>query len=141
MLSILFFIFSYDVWFYISHIILHNKSLFIKIHKYHHKIEYKKMIFNDSYVAHYLEAPLQGAGIIFPLLFIEFDIYMLLYSMILINIRGMIRHDNRYIWLVGNHHILHHKHLNCNFGEYWLDVIFGTQCRNSDEYIKGIFYL
>ena len=43
------------------------------------------------------------------------------------------RHDNRYVWIVGNHHILHHKYADCNYGEYWLDYIFATNCKKIIE--------
>ena len=90
--------------------------------------------FKDTYVGHFIEGPFQGIGVFFPLLFIEFNIYAFLYSLFIINIRGMLRHDNRFIWLIGNHHILHHKHPKYNFGEYWLDKLFQTNYPNINEY-------
>ena len=36
-------------------------------------------------------------------------------------------HDKRCVFLVGDHHLIHHKYLKYNYGEYWLDYIFGTQ--------------
>jgi hypothetical protein len=62
-------------------------------------------------------------------------------SLIIVNIRGMLRHDVRYIWLIGNHHILHHKYPQYNFGEYWLDTLFDTRCPIVSEYKKGLIYL
>jgi len=53
----------------------------------------------------------------------------------------MLRHDNRFIWLIGNHHILHHKHPKYNFGEYWLDKLFQTDYPNLDEYEFGMIYI
>lgn len=109
--------------------------------KYHHAIEYKTMRLLDTYVSHIIEGPFQGLGMLFPLLFIQFNLYTFLYALIIINIRGMMRHDTRFVWLIGNHHILHHQYTNYNFGEYWLDKLGGTCYPNKDEYIIGLIYL
>jgi sterol desaturase/sphingolipid hydroxylase (fatty acid hydroxylase superfamily) len=50
------------------------------------------------------------------------------------------RHDNRFSWITGNHHLLHHKYINYNFGEYWIDRLFGTAYPNKSEYIFGVLY-
>ena len=100
------------------------------IHKEHHKTAYNSMIYSDTYVAHFLETPFQGLGIFFPLIFIKFNLFVFVCSMLLLNIRGMLRHDNRFTWLVGNHHAMHHKNPKCNFGEYWLDKLFGTEYKS-----------
>ena len=94
----------------------------------------------DTYVGHVLEGPVQGIGILFPFVFISANPYPLLVSLFLVNIRGMLRHDHRFIWLIGNHHILHHKYPNYNYGEYWLDTCFGTKCPKNGEYQRGIIY-
>ena len=131
---------SYDIWFYISHIILHTHFFYKTVHKDHHITDCKKMIFTDTYVGHYLEGPFQGIGVFFPYLFIKPDIRILICSLILINIRGMLRHDHNYIWIIGNHHILHHRYPQYNFGEYWLDKLFGTDYPNKQEYQSGMIY-
>ena len=140
-IHIFFYIVSYDIWFYISHIILHNKYLYKIIHREHHKTDYKIIKYKDTYVGHFIEGPFQGIGVFFPLLFIELNIYIFIYSLLIINIRGMLRHDNRFIWLIGNHHILHHKYPQYNFGEYWLDKLFRTNYPNINEYEFGIIYI
>jgi len=136
----LFYIISYDVWFYISHLFLHNIYVYKTIHKYHHQINYKTMTSLDAYVGHFMESPLQGLGMLFPLLFISFNMQFI-YALILVNIRGMLRHDIRFVWLIGNHHILHHTYPQYNFGEYWLDKLGGTCYPNKNEYIAGICYI
>ena len=92
-------------------------------------------------MGHFIEGPFQGMGVLFPFIFIKFNLYIFLYSLIVINIRGMLRHDNRFIWLIGNHHILHHKYPQYNFGEYWLDKLFGTNCPHRNEYVYGLIYI
>jgi sterol desaturase/sphingolipid hydroxylase (fatty acid hydroxylase superfamily) len=52
----------------------------------------------------------------------------------------MLRHDNRFSWLIGNHHLLHHKYVKYNFGEYWIDCLCGTNYPNQNEYIYGKIY-
>jgi len=94
----------------------------------------------DAYVGHFMESPLQGLGMLFPLLFISFNMQFI-YALILVNIRGMLRHDIRFVWLIGNHHILHHTYPQYNFGEYWLDKLGGTCYPNKNEYIAGICYI
>ena len=125
--DIFIFIISYDIWFYVSHIILH-KYLY-NIHNIHHSVNSNNMTYLDTYVGHYFENIFQGIGILFPLFFIQFCIYSFysfIISFIIINIRGMLRHDHRVIWLIGEHHILHHKYPKYNFGEFWLDYLFST---------------
>lgn len=119
------YIVCYDVWFYVSHIILHSKH-FYKFHKIHHAVPYNSLKYNDTHKAHYIENIIQPIGIFTPFLFKHGNLYRLLIAFIFISIRGALRHDNRLIWLVGDHHILHHQHINYNYGEKWLDKIFGT---------------
>ena len=139
--SIIFFILSYDIWFYISHIILHNIYFYKNIHRFHHSINYETIDYKDTYRGHFFEGPFQGIGFLFPLFFIDLNLYAIFISLLLINTRGMLRHDKRFIWLIGNHHILHHKYPRYNFGEYWLDKLFRTNYPNINEYEYGMIYM
>ena len=134
-------IICYDIWFYLSHIVLHKKYMYKMIYRVHHSIDYNTMEYNDTYVGHIIEGPLQGMGVLFPFLVVEFNVYVLVYSLIAINIRGMLRHDTRFVWLIGNHHVLHHKYPQYNYGEYWLDKLFRTNYPNESEYIYGLVYI
>jgi sterol desaturase/sphingolipid hydroxylase (fatty acid hydroxylase superfamily) len=98
------------------------------------------MTYSDAYVGHYLESAIQGLGLLIPLLWFTID-WTFMVALLLVNIRGMMRHDIRCIWLIGNHHILHHKYPRYNFGEYWLDYLGGTQCPHINEYKTGLIYL
>jgi lathosterol oxidase len=141
-IHILYFVICYDIWFYLSHIILHNKYIYKKIHQKHHITNYKTIKFKDAYVGHFLEGPIQSIGILFPFFIIEnYDFVSFFFSVGVINIRSMLRHDNRFIWIIGNHHILHHKYPKYNFGEYWLDKLFRTNYPHSNEYEFGIIYI
>jgi len=138
MITVLISIVSYDIWFYISHILLHTKTLY-KYHKTHH---YKIVpTYIDTYVGHSLEGPFQGIGMFFPCIIWNYTFWDILIILLLLNIRGMMRHDERFIFLIGNHHLLHHKYPNYNFGEYWIDSICGTRYTNTREYKYGLIYV
>jgi lathosterol oxidase len=117
------YILYYDFCYYFLHRLLHTK-LFYTIHKIHHK-KYKPD-FYDFYTVHILEMPLTSMGIIFAIYLHKLYMYQLLCSILFINIRGLMSHDNRCIFIIGDHHLIHHKYFKCNYGEYWLDYIFGT---------------
>ena len=139
MVTIFLHIFFYDVWFYVSHLFLHH-NLFYKIHKLHHTKQYDKLIWYDTNVSHYIEHIIQPLGFFIPCLFSSFSYKYLFVSYIFIAIRGLMRHDNICSFLIGNHHILHHKYPNYNYGEYWIDKLFGTICPYKNEYIYGKIY-
>jgi lathosterol oxidase len=138
MLTFLLHILGYDIWFYISHILLHTRALW-PYHKVHHKIIHPK--FTDTYKGHHLESPFQSLGFFLPLAFMEFHLPSFVAALILVNIRGLMRHDARAVWLIGNHHLLHHRHFDSNYGEYWLDHLFGTSTDKRDKVIKGLIYV
>jgi hypothetical protein len=122
-LEICLYIISYDVWFYLSHIGLHHIYLYTNSNK-------------DTYIGQYLENCLQRLGIFVPLLWVNFSVSFYI-ALLLINIRGTMRHDGRCIPWIGNHH----KHHQYNFGEYWLDYYCGTQCPYIDDYKSGLIYM
>lgn len=132
-------IFSYDIWFYVTHLVLHNKKYYI-IHKIHHSTQYNILNFTHAHKAHYIENIVQNSGFLIPCLFIDIDSYYLLACYLIIYIRGAMRHDDRCSYLFGNHHLLHHKYLNCNYGEYYIDFLCGTKCKYEKEYIYGKLY-
>jgi sterol desaturase/sphingolipid hydroxylase (fatty acid hydroxylase superfamily) len=138
MLKILFSIISYDVWFYISHVLLHTRTGY-PIHKEHHTKPEPKFL--DTYVGHSLEGPFQGVGMLFPLIFVTMTPMEILAALVFLNLRGMARHDSRAVWLIGNHHLLHHKYPQYNFGEYWIDSLCGTRYPNAQEYQCGLIYI
>lgn len=122
MLLFLLHILGYDIWFYISHRLLHTKY-FWWIHKIHHEKRYPTIW--DTNYAHWSEGFIQSAGILLPLL-IEINWIQFVMACIFTNIRGYARHDAKYIWLVGNHHLLHHEFGNLNYGDYYMDYLFRT---------------
>ena len=136
-LQVLFVIFGYDIWFYISHIIMH-KHLY-SIHSDHHKII--NPVFSDAYTGHWIEGPFQGLGVFLPYFFIHFKTVQFATAIVLINIRGMMRHDSRSNPFIGNHHLLHHKHPTYNYGEYWIDLLCGTTYPKGEEYEYGMIYM
>lgn len=120
-------ILCYDLWFYASHLLLHTKALW-PIHKIHHEKLYPT--WTDTYHGHWFESAFQGIGYFIPfLLFDPVSYQVAAVTLVLINARGMLRHDPRGSFLVGDHHLLHHTKFTCNYGEPWLDTLFGTRVR------------
>ena len=137
----LFFISSvlcYDIWFYVSHVLLH-KRWFYAFHSEHHTKLNPTWL--DTYVGHALEGPFQGVGMLLPCLLLPYAWLDLLFALLFVNARGMMRHDERFVWLIGNHHLLHHLYPQYNFGEYWIDAAMGTCYPVAAEYRKGLIYL
>jgi lathosterol oxidase len=113
----------YDFFYYFMHRLLHSRY-FYPIHKIHHKQLQPQ--YYDFYNIHILELPISNVGLFFAIYLHRVYMYQLLCAVIFINIRGIMEHDARFAFLVGNHHLLHHQYFTCNYGEYWLDYIFGT---------------
>lgn len=137
MIAILLSIISYDVWFYISHVVLHMHSMY-KYHALHHQTIEPNYI--DTYEGHIVEHVFQGVGVFFPCIVYTYTAQDIVLTLLFLNIRGMMRHDARFVFLIGNHHLLHHRYSNYNFGEYWMDRLLGTAYPNAKEYRHGLLY-
>ena len=70
-LTIFLFVFSYDIWFYISHRILHLPFFYTRIHKKHHSVDYKRMTYKDAYVSDIREDIFQSLGFFIPIYFLQ----------------------------------------------------------------------
>jgi Delta7-sterol 5-desaturase len=127
----------YDIWFYISHVILHTRAVY-PFHAEHHYKEVPQFL--DTYVGHLLETPFQSIGFFVPLIYWPLDLPSIALVLCVLNARGLLRHDERGVWLIGNHHLLHHKYPKYNFGEYWIDWLCGTTYPNTKEYRRGLIY-
>jgi len=134
------YILSYDLWFYVSHWLLHTSLGYAYIHKHHHAVKADTMNYTETYVSHFIEGPLQSLGILVPLYYETPTFEMALAVFLFLNVRGMLRHDVRMTWLVGNHHVLHHAYPKYNFGDLWLDLVMGTNYPNFNEYTFGLIY-
>ena len=131
----LFHILWYDIWFYISHIMLHR---FYILHQIHHTQPYETLTWRNTMDGHLIETPLQSMGLFVPLLY-DTSLEPLILAFLFVTVRGLMRHDHRCSWLIGNHHLLHHRYRNSNFGEYWIDYVCGTTAPK-EYYIHGILY-
>ena len=138
MIPILCSVVSYDIWFYISHLLLHYTRL-STYHREHHSKRVPTIL--DTYVGHALEGPFQGLGMLLPFMVWNYTFYDIALVLLILNVRGMMRHDARFVFLIGNHHLLHHTYPNYNFGEYWIDSLCGTRYPNKAEYRKGLIYI
>jgi lathosterol oxidase len=130
--SFLYFVFvhilCYDLWFYITHIILHHPNVYF-IHKIHHKKKYSQLTYIDTNEAHYIEHIMQPLGIFIPCFISKTHFIYLFVSFSIVGTRALMRHDERCSWLIGNHHLIHHKYPHYNYGEYWIDYLCGTLYR------------
>ena len=112
----------------------------------HHKLHHSKIVPKapDTYLASPIETIFQGVGVFFPSLYLQItnpvDLDFLIITLFLINIRGMMAHDHRFVWLIGNHHLLHHKYNNCNYGQFYIDYMLGTCHPRKEEYRYGLIY-
>ena len=135
MLALISHLLSYDLFFYFSHRLMHSKEYWW-IHEEHHN--YVNPTWEDSHKAHILENSILTVGYCIPFLFGIWSPYEVLGSIIIITIRGWLRHDKRTEWVDGGHHLYHHKVYNKNYGEPWLDWIFGTLDYKHNMYYKII---
>jgi len=123
MFNILASILAYDIWFYISHVLLHSPLLY-KYHRQHHIAIHPS--WPDAYHAHPVENAFQGIGMFFPYAFVTYTATDTLIILMFLNVRGGLRHDKRGIPIVGDYHLVHHMHPSYNYGEPWLDRLCGT---------------
>ena len=130
LLSMLFHFVSYDMWFYFSHIVLHKH--FTELHNIHHKAPYDKLKWYNTTDGHILEHIIQPLGLFITFLF-YIDIQSCCIVGVIISIRGYMRHDDRFSFIVGNHHLIHHQHPKYNFSEYYIDYLFGTLHENIEN--------
>ena len=123
MIPILLSILSYDIWFYISHLILHMPAFYV-YHKQHHRAV--RPTFIDTYDASHVENVLQGIGMFFPYVVLRYTVLDTVLILCILNVRGVLRHDEQGVALVGDHHLVHHREPSYNFGEPWIDTLCGT---------------
>lgn len=66
--------------------------------------------FYDTYHAHTFENLFQFWGFLIPFAFNMYNIWEIIIAIIYLN-------DDRYSYIVGNHHLKHHQSKNVNFGQ------------------------
>jgi lathosterol oxidase len=125
-------IFGYDVWFYLSHVMLHWPWLFRRVHRIHHE-RVTGLRWPDAYHGHWFESVFQGAGFLLPLMLgVGWGMEAWpgwVAAVVFVNARGMARHDARLVDWIGDHHVVHHRDPKVNYGEVWLDWLFRTRVR------------
>jgi sterol desaturase/sphingolipid hydroxylase (fatty acid hydroxylase superfamily) len=125
---------GYDIWFYISHRVLHSYPLWS-----HNEKQYPH--WGDAYHGQWASTVFQGIGFVVPWLCTSFWSWPAsLLALLFINARSLARHDPRMMTWIGNHHLLHHQFPAWNFGEYWLDRVCGTACPYQNRVVDGLFF-
>lgn len=137
MFLIIFHVVSYDVWFYATHRLSHTTYLW-RFHKIHH--EKIHPTFLDTNHGHWSEF-FQSVGILLPLVWYDMHWMSFILACMFTLTRGHMRHDSRTAWLIGNHHMLHHELKSINYGEYYLDYLFGTVDTSHHKRINGYIRL
>jgi sterol desaturase/sphingolipid hydroxylase (fatty acid hydroxylase superfamily) len=117
-------ILGYDLWFYVSHRLLHTRLL-TRFHGIHH--QRPRPMWLDTYHGHWTEGPFQSAGFLLPLAFGIWSWPAALVGVAATTLRGCARHETRLAPWLGNHHLLHHLSPSYNYGEFWLDTLCGTR--------------
>ena len=113
-----------------------SNILFYLSHMYSHK---NKFLFQYHRVHHYYTVPIgMRSAYTHPIDFIFFNMIPLgitpfilgadsvtIVFIIISGIHNTIVKEHSYIE-EDNHHMIHHKYSNCNYGEVWLDKLMGT---------------
>ena len=118
------YVIGYDIWFYAAHRAFHTRLLY-RFHKKHH--EKRRPTLDDTFHADTLENTVMWFGILMPIPFIGIHLFNFLAAMFYTYIRGYMRHDVKYVELVGWHHLNHHLHPNYNYSSQWIDALMGTE--------------
>lgn len=122
----------YDVWTYFLHILLHHPAFYV-FHKMHHQTKYDELNYLDAHEEHWVESAAKPVGLLIPCFFGQASMASLGVSAVFVYVRSLTQHDSRFVWLVGDHHLLHHKHPKYNFGEEWVDWVFRTKYHSYAE--------
>lgn len=115
---------GYDVWFYAVHRALHHPRFYKKYHAQYHR--HVQPTWRDAFDSSFVENALSGLGIFVPLLLPEWSSVGLATAWAYCFVRGLMRHDKRFTWLVGSHHLHHHLNPSVNFSSRYVDKVLGT---------------
>ncbi|NDC83700.1 hypothetical protein EB093_08595 [bacterium] len=116
----------YDIWTYFLHRLLHLPSFYF-LHRIHHVVKHDELEYTDAHREHWVESFAKPVGLLIPCFLGHASAASLGATAAIIYVRGMMQHDRRFIWCVGNHHLLHHRYPKYNFGEEWVDFLFGSR--------------
>ena len=135
----------HDIYFYLTHRLLHTKIIYKYVHSWHHKTHNTNAWASFSF--HPVEALMQIAivpliSFILPVqvvvlfVFTGFLLFMTVYG----HSGYELRADKLKILNVFNtslHHFQHHKFINCNYGIYFniCDIVFST---NHTDYVSSL---
>jgi len=93
----------------------------------HHQTKPDELDYSDAHKEHWVESFAKPVGLLIPCVFGQASAASLTTSAVFVYVRSMMHHDYRFVWLTGQHHLLHHRFPKYNFGEEWVDFLFGTR--------------
>ena len=153
--GIIYFIFSlilimliHDIYFYLSHRMMHNEKIFPIVHSVHHKSTNPTPW--TAFSIHPVEAIIQLAWIPFIIMILPLHYYVLMiwsFNMTIFNIIGHLGYEifpkklmnyrlGKFIFS-STFHNLHHSSVNCNYGLYliiWDDLLKTLHQNYKDHY-------
>lgn len=130
-----FYVISRDIWFYMIHRAFHTRFLY-KYHKKHHEKRYPT--YNNTFYADNLDNIIMGLGMFIGIPFIGFYMFDFCIACLYTCLRGCMRHDYKYIDIVGYHHLRHHLNKNCNYSSLWIDKFFNTHYKKEKIHLIDV---
>lgn len=125
-----------EIWFYVTHIIAHHKSIYAYCHKMHHK--YTSPVAINALYAHPIDFAITSVfSIVLGCMLIPVHVYTFILYLFLVITSNTFSHSGYSLYLgkiellSARYHDDHHRLFNKNYGiGYFMDKIFGT------EYLK-----
>ena len=115
---------GYDIWFYTMHRAMHANPALYKLHKKHHSV--RDVSWRSATLADNVETIMTPFGLLLPIPLVGFSLPAILTAYGYCSLRAFAHHEPRCAWLVGDYHLQHHRNPRVNYGQPWLDKLFGT---------------
>lgn len=113
-----------DMWFYHTHIMMHHRQLYIKIHKKHHKFQYPYAL-TGAYCTGYESIICNLLSIGLGPIIVQLSSPYIYIWFILVALNSTLSHSGYYI--IERSHDLHHELFDCNYGTLGIfDKLYGT---------------
>ena len=115
---------GYDLWFYTMHRAMHQVPGMYKYHRKHHSV--RDVFWRHALLSDAAESVLTPLGLFIPMPLVGFSLPAFICASGFCSVRAFAHHDRRCVDLVGDYHLKHHRNPRFNFGQPWIDRLFGT---------------